>query len=95
MSALIARMKELGIELRIVTVGDASRDRTYFSDFGGAEFITSTADAVYATDEVDVQSPARSALPLVLLGLALAGLLTLAEPLLPLRWRPAEPESRV
>jgi hypothetical protein len=91
-SALIARMKELGIELRIVTVGDASRDRTYFSDFGGAEFITSTADAVYATDQVEVRSPTSSALPLVFLGLALAGVLTLVEAMLPLRWRLATPE---
>jgi hypothetical protein len=92
-SALIARMKEIGVKFRIVTVGNASRDRTYFSDFGGAEFITSTADAVYATDKVEVRAAALSAAPLVLLGLALAGLLALVEPLLPLRWRAGEAES--
>jgi hypothetical protein len=93
-SALIARMKELGVTFRIVTVGNASRDRTYFSDFGGAEFITSTADAVYATDKVEVRSPSLSAAPLVLLGLALALLLACVEPLLPLRWRAGDVESQ-
>jgi hypothetical protein len=86
-SALIERMKESGVTFRIVTVGNASRDSSYFSDFGGAEFITSTADAVYATDQVEVRSTTLSATPLVLLGLALACLLALVEPLLPLRWR--------
>ncbi len=89
-AAEIARMKELGIQLRIVTVGDASRDPAYFSDFGGAKFIQSAADAVYATDRVAIPAPGTSVALLVALGLGLAGALAIAEPLLPLRWRIGE-----
>ncbi len=47
----------------------------------------SAADSVYAPER-EPTIPARpSALPLVVLGIALAVLLAVAEPLLPLRWR--------
>ena len=89
-SALISKMKAFGIQLRIVTVGDASRDPEFFSDFGGAKFITGAADAVLATDRIDVRSPSPSAWPLVAAGGALALLLALIELRLPLRfWREA------
>ena len=89
-SALISKMKGLGIQLRIVTVGDASRDPAFFSDFGGAKFITGAADAVLATDRVQVRSVNPSAWPLVAAGAALALLLALIEVRLPLRFRKAE-----
>jgi hypothetical protein len=85
-AAEIARMKELGIELRIVTVGNAARDPVYFSEFGGAEFIQSVSDAVYATDRVAIPAAGTPAASLVALGVVLAAALALAEPRLPLRW---------
>jgi len=50
-AAEIARMKELGIQLRIVTVGDASRDPAYFPDFGGGQVIHASTESrpVYIT----------------------------------------------
>ena len=84
---LIARMRELGITLRVVTVGHATRDPKEFSDNGGSAFIMDAADAVYAPEHEPTLSSHPSAVPLVVLGAALAVLLALAEPLLPLRWR--------
>jgi hypothetical protein len=89
-SAAITRLHELGLELRVVVVGNAPRDRKAFSDQGGASFILDAADAVY-----DPRTPQRlpstpSASLLVLLGVALAGLLAAVELLLPrLRWGPS------
>ena len=82
-SALIAKMKSLGIQLRIVTVGDASRDPAFFSDYGGAKFITGAADAVLETDRLQVRSPNPSAWPLIAAGVGLALLLALLEVRLP------------
>ncbi len=84
---LITRMRELGIKLRVVTVGHATRDPKEFSDIGGSAFIMDAADAVYAPEHTPNLRSQPSALPLILLGAALAVLLALAEPLLPLRWR--------
>ena len=86
-AAQIERMREHGTRLNVVTVGRAAITPKEFSDFGGSAFIRSAADAVYAPGH-DAAVPSRpSALPLVLLGVALAALLALVEPLLPLRWR--------
>ena len=84
---LITRMRELGIELRVVTVGRAARNPKEFSDIGGSAFIMDSADSVYAPDREPALQSRPSALPLVVLGITLAALLALAEPLLPLRWR--------
>ena len=83
---LITRMRELGIELRVVTVGHATRNPKEFSDIGGSAFIMDSADSVYAPDVSRPAGARPSALPLVVLGITLAALLALAEPLLPLRW---------
>ena len=45
------------------------------------------AESVYAPERVPTLQAQPSALPLVLLGIALAVLLAVVEPLLPLRWR--------
>ena len=45
------------------------------------------AESVYAPERVRTLRAQPSALPLVLLGIALAALLAVVEPLLPLRWR--------
>ena len=83
----IQRMRGRGMRLNVVTVGHAAITPKEFSDFGGSAFIRSAADAVYAPGH-DVAVRSRpSAVPLVLLGIALALLLALGEPLLPLRWR--------
>ena len=84
---LITRMRELGIALRVVTVGRATRNPKEFSDIGGSAFIMDAADAVYAPEHEPTPTTHPSPLPLVLLGVALAALLAVAEPLLPLRWR--------
>ena len=85
---ILTRMRELGIELRVVTVGQRSRNPKEFSDLGGSAFIMDSAESVYAPARVETPRAQPSALPLVLLGIALAVLLALMEPLLPLRWRP-------
>ena len=85
--ALISRMHELGIKLRVVTVGNATRDPKAFSDLGGAQFITAASDAVYAPEHPTTLPSKPSASPLVLLGLALAVVLALSELLVPVRWR--------
>lgn len=83
----LGRMRERGMRLNVVTVGHAAISPKEFSDFGGSAFIRSAADAVYAPGH-DAAVPSRpSALPLVVLGITLAVLLALVEPLLPLRWR--------
>lgn len=84
-SALITRMHDLGIELRVVTVGNAARDQKAFSDLGGAKFMLRAADASYAPDRRRTLPSRPSALPLVLLGCTLAAVLALAELLVPLR----------
>jgi len=84
---LITRMRELGIKLRVVTVGRNARNPKEFSDIGGSAFIMDAADSVYAPEHVTSLRSQPSALPLVLIGGALAVLLAIAEPLLPLRWR--------
>jgi hypothetical protein len=86
-AAQIERMRERGIRLNVVTVGHAAITPKDFSDFGGSAFIRSAADAVYAPGHDTAVHARPSAVPLVLLGLALAILLALLEPLLPLRWR--------
>jgi hypothetical protein len=85
--SLISRMHELGMKLRVVTVGDASRDQKAFSDLGGAQFITAAADAVYAPKSPHASSSTPSVLPFVLLGCLLAVVLALAELLVPFSWR--------
>ena len=89
-AAQIERMREQGIRLNVVTVGHAAINPKEFSDFGGSAFIRSAADAVYAPGQDAAVRSRPSALPLVLLGIALALLLALVEPLLPLRWRRQE-----
>jgi hypothetical protein len=84
---LITRMRALGIKLRVVTVGQATRDPREFSDLGGSAFIMDAADSVYAPEHEPTLQTHPSALPLVLLGVALAALLAALEPFLPLRWR--------
>jgi hypothetical protein len=84
--ALITRMRELGIELRIVTVGKSARDPREFSDVGGSAFLMDAADAVYAPEHGPSRTTRPSAAVLVLLGAALALLLAAVELLLPLRW---------
>jgi len=83
---LLSRIRALGMKLSIVTVGRAGRDPKAFSDLGGSAFMMSAADAVYASDRGPTPLSRPSALQLVLLGVALALLLALVEPLLPLRW---------
>jgi len=89
-SALIDRMHDLGISLRVVTVGDAARDQKAFSDIGGAQFVIDAADAAYAPEHEGALPTRPSAAPLVLLGCGLELLLALCELLLPLRWRRGE-----
>jgi hypothetical protein len=84
---LLTRMRQLGIELRVVTVGRSTRNPKEFSDLGGSAFIMDAAESVYAPERVQPLRTHPSALPLVLLGIVLAVLLAVAEPLLPLRWR--------
>ena len=84
---LLTRMRELGIELRVVTVGSSTRNPKEFSDLGGSAFIMDAAESVYAPERARTLQTHPSALPLVLLGIVLALLLAVAEPLLPLRWR--------
>jgi len=84
---LLTRMRELGIQLRVVTVGRKTRNPKEFSDLGGSAFIMDAAESVYAPERVQTLRTRPSALPLVLLGIALAVLLAIVEPLLPLRWR--------
>ena len=86
-SVLLTRMRELGIKLRIVTVGRNTRNPKEFSDIGGSAFIMDAADSVYAPEHETDLRVQSSALPLVLLGVGLAALLAVAEPLVPLRWR--------
>ena len=47
-SAAITACTSSGMQLRVVVVGNAPRDRKAFSDKGGADFVISAADAVYA-----------------------------------------------
>jgi len=84
---ILTRMRELGIELRVVTVGQSTRNPKEFSDLGGSAFIMDAAESVYAPERVRTLSARPSALPLVLLGIVLAVLLAVLEPLLPLRSR--------
>lgn len=84
---ILTRMRELGIALRIVTVGQSTRNAKEFSDLGGSAFIMDAAESVYAPEGVATPRTHPSALPLVVLGLMLAVLLAVAQPLLPLRWR--------
>jgi hypothetical protein len=84
---LITRMRELGITLNVVTVGRSARNPKEFSDIGGSAFIMDAAHSVYAPEHETSLRSQPSALTLVLLGVALAVLLALSEPLLPLRWR--------
>jgi hypothetical protein len=83
---LITRMRELGIKLRVVTVGRNARNPKEFSDIGGSAFIMDAADSVYAPEHETGLRSHPSAFPLVLLGVVLAVLLAISEPLLPLRW---------
>jgi hypothetical protein len=84
---ILSRMREQGTKLRVVTVGQATRDPKAFADLGGSAFIMSAADSVFAPEHgVKVHSH-PSALPLVVLGIVLALLLAILEPRLPLRWR--------
>ena len=62
---LITRMRALGIKLRVVTVGQATRDPKEFSDFGGSAFIMDAADSVYAPEHEPTLRTHPSALPLV------------------------------
>jgi hypothetical protein len=90
-SAAITRMHQLGIELRVVVVGNAARDAKAFSDKGGADFILGAADAVWAPRSARPLPSVPPATALVVLGGLLAALLTAAELLLPrLRWSPEE-----
>ncbi len=84
---ILTRMRELGIALRVVTVGQSTRNPKEFSDLGGSAFIMDAAESVYAPERVQTLDAQPSALPLVLLGIALAVLLAVLEPLLPVRWR--------
>jgi hypothetical protein len=93
-SAAITRLHELGQRLRVVVVGDAARDRKAFSDKGGAEFVMSAADAVYAPRRPHALPSAPPVTLLVCLAVVLAGLLTATELLLPrLRWRSNEGDA--
>lgn len=88
MSALIARLHRQGTELQVVTVGDAARSAPIGADRGDARFLIRAANSVFApntTPRLATEPPARL---LVLLGIALAALVALAELLLPpLSWR--------
>jgi hypothetical protein len=87
---ILSRMREQGTQLRVVTVGQKTRNPKEFADLGGSAFIMSAADSVLAPEHgVKVHSQ-PSAWLLVVLGVALALLLALVEPLLPLRWRTKE-----
>ena len=87
-SAAITRLHELGMQLRVVVVGNAARNRKAFADKGSADFITGAADAVYAPRRATTLPAAPPAGLLVALGGVIAALLTAVELLLPrLRWR--------
>ena len=91
---ILSRMREQGTQLRVVTVGQTTRNPKEFADLGGSSFIMSAADSVFAPEHgVRVHSQ-PSAFPLVVLGIGLAVLLALVEPLLPLRWRTKEERPR-
>jgi hypothetical protein len=83
---ILTRMREEGTTLRVVTVGKATRDPKAFADLGGSAFIMSAADAVFAPEHAVAVHSRPATLPLVVLGVALALVLALLEPLLPLRW---------
>jgi hypothetical protein len=86
-SAAITRLHALGMRLRVVVVGNAPKDTKAFSDKGGAEFIISAADAVYAPQRPPTLPSAPPALLLVVLSVAIAAVLAAVEFLLPhLRW---------
>jgi hypothetical protein len=88
-SAAITRLHELGMELRVVVVGNAPRDRKAFADKGSADFVMSAADAVYAPRRAPTLPAVPPAALLVVLGVVLATLLTAVELLLPrFRWGP-------
>jgi hypothetical protein len=90
-SAAITRMHQLGMQLRVVVVGNAPRDVKAFSDKGGADFVISAADAVHAPSRAGSLPSAPPAAVIVALGGLLAVLLTATELLLPrLRWRRGE-----
>jgi hypothetical protein len=91
---ILTRMRELGIALRVVTVGQSTRNPKEFSDLGGSAFIMDAAESVYAPERAQTLSAQPSALPLVVLGLALAVLLAVLEPLLPVRWRLQSRDTR-
>jgi hypothetical protein len=95
-SAAITRLHELGFRFGVVVVGNAPRDTKAFSDKGGADFITRAADAVYAPERRETLPSSSPALPLVLLGVAIATLLVAVELLLPrLSWRNSSPGGRI
>ena len=57
---ILTRMRELGIELRVVTVGRSTRNPKEFSDLGGSAFIMDAAESVYAPERVQtLQDAAR------------------------------------
>jgi hypothetical protein len=91
--AVLTRMREEGTTLRVVTVGQATRDPKAFAELGGSAFIMSAADAVFAPDRAVTVHEVPSTRRLVILGIVLALLLAAIEPLLPLRWR-ADAEAR-
>ena len=83
---LLSRMREEGTTLRIVTVGQSTRDPKAFADLGGSSFMISAADSTFAPEHGFTVHAHPSTLLLVALGIVLALLLALVEPLLPLRW---------
>ena len=87
---ILSRMREQGTQLRVVTVGQKTRNPKEFADLGGSSFIMSAADSVLAPEHGFAVHSQPSAWLLVVLGVALALLLALVEPMLPLRWRTSE-----